>query len=194
VAGGLIILDRDGVINHNSADFIRTPDEWLPIEGSVAAIASLCGAGFTVAVATNQSGIGRKLIDLPALKAMHEKMRRLVRDAGGDIARIECCPHHPDDGCDCRKPAPGLYKRLARQFGVALDGVPVIGDSVRDLEAAIAVGARPMLVLTGNGQEAAATLRDGNGTISGPVETFADLAAAAALLISERADPHRFER
>lgn len=191
MAGGLVILDRDGVINHNSADFIRTPDEWLPIEGSIDAIADLCGAGFTVAVATNQSGIGRKLIDLPALEAMHEKMRRLVRGAGGDIARIVCCPHHPDEGCDCRKPAPGLYKKLARQFGVPLDGVPVIGDSVRDLEAATAVGARPMLVLTGNGQDAAATLREREGASGGPVETFADLAAAAAFLISERADTGR---
>jgi len=177
----LVILDRDGVINHDSDEFVRTPAEWLPIDGSIEAIAKLSNAGFTVAVATNQSGIGRKLLDTPALDAMHEKLRSLVRDAGGDLDRIAYCPHHPDDGCDCRKPAPGLYKQLSREYGVPLDGVPVIGDSARDIEAARAIDARPILVLTGNGEKTAANLQQRGDQ----VETFADLAAAAAALIAE---------
>lgn len=190
--GGLIILDRDGVINHNSEDLVRTPDEWRPIEGSIAAIADLSNAGFTVAVATNQSGIGRKLIDRPALEAMHDKMRRLVRDAGGDIARVVYCPHRPEDGCECRKPLPGLYLALARHFGVPLDGVPVVGDSVHDLEAAIAAGCRPVLVLTGNGKKTSAG--NGVGGTAQPVETYADLAAAVKCLVGERPGSGRTAR
>jgi len=177
----LVILDRDGVINHDSDDFVRTPAEWLPINGSIEAIASLSNAGFTVAVATNQSGIGRKLIDKPALDAMHEKLRSLVNDAGGDVDRIVYCPHHPDDGCECRKPAPGLYRQLSRQYGVPLDGVPIVGDTERDLLAARAVNGRPILVLTGNGAQTAADLQQRGDD----VETFADLDAVATRLIAE---------
>ncbi len=177
----LVILDRDGVINHDSDDFVRTPDEWLPIDGSIEAIAKLSSAGFTVAVATNQSGIGRKLLDKPALDAMHEKLRSLVKDAGGDVDRIVYCPHHPDDGCDCRKPAPGLYQKLSRRYGVPLDRVPIVGDSERDLIAARTVNARPILVLTGRGKKTAAILKQRGDR----VETFANLAAAATLLIAE---------
>ena len=154
----LVILDRDGVINHDSDEFVKTPAEWLPIDGSIEAIAKLSSAGFTVAVATNQSGIGRKLLDKPALNAMHDKLRALVKDAGGDLERIVYCPHHPDAGCECRKPAPGLYKQLSRHYGVPLDGVPIVGDSERDLDAARAVNARPILVLTGKGSKTAADL------------------------------------
>ena len=156
----LVILDRDGVINHDSDEFVKTPAEWLPIDGSIEAIAKLSSAGFTVAVATNQSGIGRKLLDKPALNAMHDKLRALVKDAGGDLERIVYCPHHPDAGCECRKPAPGLYKQLSRHYGVPLDGVPIVGDSERDLEAARAVNARPILVLSGKGRKTAAGNRD----------------------------------
>ena len=177
----LVILDRDGVINHDADDFVKTPAEWLPIDGSIEAIAKLSNAGFTVAVATNQSGIGRKIVDKPALGAMHDKLRSLVKDAGGDVDRIAYCPHHPDDGCECRKPAPGLYKQLSRHYGVPLDGVPVIGDAQRDIDAARAVNARPMLVLTGKGQQTAAKLQSRGDR----VETFADLDAAATLLIAE---------
>jgi D-glycero-D-manno-heptose 1,7-bisphosphate phosphatase len=180
----LVILDRDGVINRESPEFVKTPDEWLPLDGSIEAIARLSAAGFTVAIATNQSGIGRKLLDRPTLEAMHEKMRALVRGAGGNIGRIVYCPHLPDDGCDCRKPQPGLYLKLARQYGVPLDGVPIIGDSVRDLEAARAVSARPILVLTGNGSKTQAALAKTGET----VETYPDLAAAADALI-ESAGP-----
>ena len=177
----LVILDRDGVINHDSDEFIKTPAEWLPIDGSVDAIAKLSNAGFTVAVATNQSGIGRKLLDTQALDSMHDKLRTLVKDAGGEVGQIAYCPHHPDDGCDCRKPAPGLLKQLSNCYGIPLDGVPFVGDSERDLEAARAVNARPMLVLTGDGEKTAAELQRRGAD----VETFADLAAAAAALIAE---------
>lgn len=181
MAPRLVILDRDGVINHDSDEFIKTPAEWLPIDGSIEAIARLSSAGFTVAVATNQSGIGRKLLDKPALNAMHDRLRALVKDAGGDLDRIVYCPHHPDAGCECRKPAPGLYKQLSRQYGVPLDGVPIVGDSERDLEAARAVNARPILVLTGKGSKTAADLQQRGDS----VETFADLDAAATQLIAE---------
>ncbi len=177
----LVILDRDGVINQDSADFITSPNEWIAIEGSIGAIARLSAAGFDVAVATNQSGIGRKLLDMPTLEAIHRKMLREVRDGGGDITRIVFCPHHPDDGCDCRKPRAGLFTRLGHELGVPLDGVPMIGDSERDIEAAIAVGGRPILVLTGNGRQTAASLADRGE----PPPAFADLSAAAAFLIDE---------
>ena len=161
----LVILDRDGVINHDSEEFVKTPDEWRPIDGSIEAIARLSAAGFTVAVATNQSGIGRKILDRPALDAMHDKMRALVKEAGGYIGRIVYCPHHPDDACDCRKPAPGLFRSLSRQYGVPLDGVPIIGDAERDLIAARAVNARPVLVMTGKGADTAANLEARGETV-----------------------------
>lgn len=177
----LVVLDRDGVINRDSDAFIKTPAEWLPIDGSLEAIARLTQGGFTVAVASNQSGIGRGLYDRATLAAIHRKMRRAVAAAGGAIDRIASCPHLPEDACDCRKPAPGLLRRLGRHYGVPLRGVPVIGDSLRDLEAARAVEARPMLVLTGNGKRTLEALRDRGWK----VETFADLRGAADALIRE---------
>lgn len=177
----LVILDRDGVINRDSDEFIKSPAEWVPLDGSIEAIGMLSGAGFEVAVATNQSGIGRKLLDKPALAAIHEKMRRAVSEAGGDIGKIAYCPHHPDDDCDCRKPKPGLLLDLSRQYGVPLINVPVIGDSTRDIEAARAVGARAILVLTGNGQAAADKLEAGGQA----AETYPDLLAAATQLVEE---------
>ena len=130
------LLDRDGVINRDSQDFIKSPSEWVPIDGSLEAIARLTQNGFTVAVASNQSGIGRGLYDRATLAAIHRKMRRAAAAAGGAIDRIVFCPHRPEDGCECRKPAPGLLRRLGEHYGMALRGVPVIGDSLRDLEAA----------------------------------------------------------
>ena len=180
MAGRLVILDRDGVINQDSDNFVKTPDEWLPINGAAEAVARLNLAGFTVAVATNQSGIGRKLIDRPSLEAIHDKMRQHVRAAGGDIDRIVYCPHAPDAGCDCRKPLPGLLHTLSRQYGVSLDGVAMIGDSLRDIDAAVAAGGYPVLVLTGNGNETAAAL-EGAGR---QVATYQDLGAAADGLIA----------
>jgi D-glycero-D-manno-heptose 1,7-bisphosphate phosphatase len=177
----LIVLDRDGVINHDSDAFIKTPAEWLPVDGSMEAIALLTRAGYTVAIATNQSGIGRGLMDRRAVYAINRKMRRAIEAAGGSVTRIVHCPHRPEEGCECRKPAPGLLLRLARHFGASLKGVPVVGDSERDLEAARAVGARPILVRTGNGRATEATL-----TARGEaVETYDDLLAAARQLAAE---------
>lgn len=175
----LVILDRDGVINRDSKAFVKNVDEWIPLPGSIEAIARLSSAGFTVAVASNQSGLARGLLDRRDLKAMHAKLRRLVARNGGAVDRIVVCPHGPDDGCSCRKPKPGLLERLGRRYGVNLAGVPVIGDSLRDLQAAAAVGARPVLVLTGNGRRT----RDDLPAALADVEIYNDLAAAAGVLV-----------
>ena len=176
----LIILDRDGVINEDSDAFVKTADEWRPIAGSVDAIARLSAAGFTVAVATNQSGIARGLFDRDALEEMHAKLLSLVAEAGGRVDRIVVCPHGPDDGCDCRKPKPGLLEQLGRHYGLSLAGVPVIGDSRRDLEAALAVGARPILVRTGKGKS---TERGLDGALAS-IDVFDSLADAADSLVA----------
>lgn len=180
MAKRLVILDRDGVINHESDAFIKSPAEWRPIEGSLEAIALLSRHGYTVAVASNQSGVGRGLFDRAALAAIHRKMRRAVEKAGGRIDRIVFCPHHPDDGCDCRKPAPGLLQRLARHYRMTLSGVAVIGDSERDLDAAVAAGARPILVLTGKGRATQRALARRGRTVT----TYPDLRAAANALVA----------
>jgi D-glycero-D-manno-heptose 1,7-bisphosphate phosphatase len=175
----LLVLDRDGVINKDSKAFVKSADEWLPLPGSIAAIAALSKAGFTIAVASNQSGLARRLFGRNALRSMHRKLRRLVASAGGRVDRIVVCPHGPDDGCRCRKPAPGLLERLGRHYGVTMTDVPVIGDSLRDLQAASAVGARPILVLTGNGQKTRAALP---GDLA-DIEIYDDLSAAARALV-----------
>lgn len=172
---GLLVLDRDGVINRDSPDFIKSPREWLPLPGSIDAIARLSRAGYTIAVASNQSGLARGLFDRNALRAMHRKLRKLVEAKGGRVDRIVVCPHGPDDGCNCRKPRPGLLKRLARHYGVSLRGVPVVGDSLRDLRAAHRAGATPILVRTGNG---AKTARNLPGELRN-TRTYDDLAAFA---------------
>ena len=176
----LIILDRDGVINHDSDTYIKSPEEWRPIPGSLEAIANLTRAGFTVTVATNQAGVARGLFDLATLDAIHRKMQTAVAQAGGKLAGIFYCPHGPDDGCDCRKPKPGLLKQIAQRFGVSLRGVPAIGDSLRDIEAAESVGARPLLVRTGKGEITLVSLGD-----PPRVEVFKNLAAATDQLIRE---------
>ena len=178
----LVILDRDGVINRDSPEFVKSADEWIPLDGSIAAIASLSRAGFAVAVASNQSGLARGLFDREALRRMHRKLVDLVAAEGGKLALIVICPHGPDDGCDCRKPAPGLLLQVADSLDVTLDNVPVIGDSLRDLEAASAVGAKPILVRTGNGATTEKALPDGLKDI--PV--FDDLSEAAAALVDGR--------
>lgn len=176
------MLDRDGVINRDSAAFIKTAEEWLPLEGSLEAINLLSCNGFIVAVASNQSGLGRGLFDRQALRRIHRKMRRAVTKAGGSIDRIVCCPHTPADACSCRKPAPGLLMCLARHYGVSLSGVPVIGDAERDLLAAEAVGARPILVLSGNGRATLAARQEGGKR----VEYYADLLGAVRSLLREQ--------
>jgi D-glycero-D-manno-heptose 1,7-bisphosphate phosphatase len=175
----LVVLDRDGTINRDSDAFIKSPEEWVALPGSAEAIARLDRAGYTVAVASNQSGVARGLFDEECLARIHAKMRETVAAAGGRIDRIVYCPHHPDAGCDCRKPAPGLLHRLAGHYGVTLTGVPVIGDSRRDLEAARAAGARPILVRTGNGARTEAAGE------AGDAEVYDDLSAAADALAEE---------
>lgn len=155
---GLVILDRDGVINYDSEYFIKSTNEWHPIDGSLEGIARLSRAGFDIAVATNQSGIGRKLLDVATLELIHRKMLAAARKAGGDIGKIVYCPHLPTAGCDCRKPQPGLLLQLSRNYSVPLTGVPIVGDSVRDIDAAVAAGGRPILVRTGNGTQSEAAL------------------------------------
>ena len=156
----LIILDRDGVINQDSDKFIKTPDEFIPLAGSLNAISQLNKAGYTVAIATNQSGIARGLYSLDTLQQMHDKLDRLLSELGGHIDYIAFCPHGPDDNCNCRKPKPGMYHAIAKHFNVSLSGVPVIGDSLRDLQAAQAVEATPYLVKTGKGKR---TIEKGEG-------------------------------
>ena len=147
----LVILDRDGVINHDRDDFVKNTMEWIPLPRSMEAIANLTQAGWRVVVATNQSGIGRGLFDMHALNAMHEKMHRLVGQAGGRIDAVVFCPHLADDQCRCRKPMPGMVEDIIARFNVRADGLPMIGDSLRDLQAVAAVGGLPMLVKTGKG-------------------------------------------
>ncbi len=176
----LVILDRDGVINFDSDQFIKSPAEWKPIPGSLEAIARLNQAGYRVVVATNQSGVGRGLFDMDTLNAIHEKMHRAVAAAGGKIDAVFYCPHAAAAGCECRKPKPGMLKRISECFNVNLAGVPSIGDSLRDLCAAYETGCRPMLVLTGKGEKTQRDCELPEGTT-----IYADLAAAVDELLLE---------
>ena len=175
----LIILDRDGVINEDSDDFIKSPDEWIPLPGSLEAIATLKNAGWQIVVATNQSGIARKLFDLGTLNAIHDKMHRMVREYGGEIDAVFFCPHSPKDNCTCRKPLPGLFEQIAKRLNTPLTNVPVIGDSLRDLESAKSVGAQPVLVRTGKGTK---TLYSAQGIEDVPV--YCDLKQAVNALLA----------
>jgi D-glycero-D-manno-heptose 1,7-bisphosphate phosphatase len=177
----LVILDRDGVINQDSDQYVKSPEEWIPIDGSLHAIARLCHAGYRVFVATNQSGLARGLFDIETLHAIHQKMLKEVHHQGGTIDAILFCPHGPEDQCDCRKPKPGLYMQIASRAGQSLKGIPVIGDSLRDLQAAEAVGARPILVRTGKGERTLAQHADQIADI--PI--FDDLASAVESLLIE---------
>jgi len=149
----LIILDRDGVINQDSDSFVKNPDEWIALPGSLHAIARLTQAGWRVVVATNQSGLARGLFDMDTLTAIHTKMRRELAAAGGSIDAVFMCPHGPDDNCSCRKPKPGMFEQIGHRYDVDLAGVPAVGDSLRDLQASSSVGCSPWLVLTGNGKK-----------------------------------------
>jgi len=173
----LVILDRDGVINHDSAEFIKSPDEWKPIAGSLEAIARLNQAGYRVVVATNQSGIGRGLFDMTALNAVHDRMHKALTPYGGRIDAVFFCPHAQELDCACRKPKTGMLEEIAQRFNVNLAGVPCVGDGLRDLQAADAVGAQPILVLTGKGKKT----RDAGG-LPENTQIYADLAAAAQAL------------
>ena len=173
----LIILDRDGTINEDSDQYIKSPAEWKPIPGSLQAIARLAQGGWRIAVATNQSGIARGLFDMATLNAIHAEMHRAVVQAGGRIDAIFFCPHAADSNCECRKPRPGLLREIASRMDVSLAGVPMVGDALRDLEAAVAAGAKPWLVLTGKGKKT----REAGGLPPG-TEVAPDLAAVAARL------------
>lgn len=175
----LVILDRDGVINFDSAQFIKSPAEWKPIPGSLQAIARLNQNGYRVVVATNQSGIGRGLFDMAMLNAIHEKMHRALAHAGARVDAIFFCPHTADAKCECRKPRPGMLVEIGKRFNAELTGVPCIGDSLRDLVSAEAVGGVPMLVLTGKGEK---TLREGNFPKNTVI--FPDLAFAVSALLA----------
>ncbi|ANN79151.1 D-glycero-beta-D-manno-heptose 1,7-bisphosphate 7-phosphatase [Bordetella flabilis] len=176
----LIILDRDGVINHESDAFVKTPDEWIALPGSMRAIARLHQAGWTVVVASNQSGLGRRLFDMNTLTTIHAKMRREVAQAGGAIHAIFICPHLPEDHCACRKPLPGMYQQIAERYDVDLRGVPAVGDSLRDLQACAAMGCAPWLVKTGNGLKTLA-----QGELPAGTRIVDDLGAAVDALLEE---------
>lgn len=156
----LVILDRDGVINRDSDEFIKSPDEWIPIKGSLEAIARLSQAGYEVVVITNQSGIGRGLLSADTLSQIHGRMIEHVSQLGGQIQTILFCPHKPDEDCKCRKPLPGMYTELGTHLGSSFTGVYSVGDSVRDLQAAKAAGATPVLVKTGNGKKSSKVIKE----------------------------------
>lgn len=172
-----IILDRDGVINEDIDVYVKSAAEWRPLHGSAEAIARLNHSGYRAVVATNQSGIGRGLFDTATLNLMHAKMHRVVAQAGGRIDAVFFCPHKNDDRCACRKPKPGMFLEIARRFGRDLAGVPAVGDSLRDLVAANAVGCQPILVRTGKGLHTEAS-----GGLPAGTLVFDDLAAVAAHL------------
>lgn len=174
----LVILDRDGVINYDSEDYVKSPQEWVPIPGSLQAIARLNAASFTVAVVTNQAGIGCGLFDISTLDAIHAKMRQAVAVHGGRIDAVFYCPHTPEAGCECRKPKPGMLRRAVEHFEGTAAQVPVVGDSLRDLQAAAAIGAQAILVLTGYGRK---TLVQGG--LPADTTIVEDLAGAVELIL-----------
>lgn len=177
----LLVLDRDGVINVDRADYVKSPEEWTPLPGSLEAVARACHAGYRVVVVTNQSGLARGLFDIDTLNAIHQKMHRAVNAAGGEIEAVFYCPHGPEAGCACRKPRPGLFLEISQRLRRSLEGVPAIGDKLSDVEAARSAGARPMLVRTGLARAdapGAAGLED--------VGVYENLAAAVDALLDGR--------
>jgi len=178
----LVILDRDGTLNEDSADYVKSPDEWSPLPGALEAVARLNHAGWHVVVASNQSGLGRGLFDVSTLNAMHAKMHRMLAAVGGRVDAIFYCPHGPDEGCRCRKPAPGLFEQIGERYGLDLRGVPAIGDSPRDVLAGVAVGCEPHLVLTGKG--AIYAHRSLPDNLPASTRVHKDLAAFADALIA----------
>jgi D-glycero-D-manno-heptose 1,7-bisphosphate phosphatase len=174
----LLIVDRDGVINQDSDDYIKSLEEWIPLPGAIEALARLSRAGWTVAVATNQSGLARGYFDAATLEAMHRLLRQLVAQQGGELGLIVHCPHGPDDHCSCRKPLPGMLQQIAEHYATTLQGVWFVGDTSADLQAALAVGCQPVLVKTGKG------LRTLAKPLPAGTLVFDDLAAVAAQLLA----------
>jgi D-glycero-D-manno-heptose 1,7-bisphosphate phosphatase len=181
----LIVLDRDGTINQDRDDFIKEPAEWVPIPGSLEAIARLNHAGWHCVVASNQSGLGRGLFDVAMLNAVHAKMHKMLAAVGGRIEAVFYCPHGPEDGCRCRKPGPGLFEQIGERYGVDMKGVPVVGDTLRDLQAGVAVGCLPHFVLTGKG--AVYQGRPLPDNFPANTRVHADLAAFAEHLVGRNA-------
>ena len=186
----LVILDRDGTINEDSAEFVKSPSEWQPLPGALEAIARLNHAGWHVVVATNQSGLGRGLFDVASLNAMHAKMHTMLAAVGGRVDAIFYCPHAPDEGCRCRKPEPGLFEQIGERYGIALQGVPAVGDAQRDLVSAVTAGCAPHLVLTGK----AAVYRDRPLPEGYPSDTVVhqDLAAFVEYLVTHDMRPSQY--
>jgi D-glycero-D-manno-heptose 1,7-bisphosphate phosphatase len=179
----LVILDRDGTINEDRDDYVKSADEWVPLSGALEAIARLNHAGFHAVVASNQSGLGRGLFDMATLNAMHAKLNQMLAKHGGRVDAVFFCPHAPDEHCECRKPLPGMMLQIAERYGVNLRDVPVVGDSLRDLQAAAAAGCEPHLVRSGK----ARTLSDAQvSQLAAQVEgtiVHADLSAFAEFLL-----------
>ncbi|MCB1961176.1 MAG: D-glycero-beta-D-manno-heptose 1,7-bisphosphate 7-phosphatase [Rhodocyclaceae bacterium] len=176
----LIVLDRDGVINQDSDQFIKSPDEWIAIPGSLKAIARLNENGWRVVLASNQSGVGRGLFGMDMLNAINTKMVDELAQVGGRLDAIFFCPHVADSTCDCRKPKPGLLRQIEARFNVSLDGVPTVGDSLRDLKAGASVGCRPYLVLTGKGEKTRS-----DPELPPDTQVFPNLAAVVDALLAE---------
>ncbi len=186
----LIILDRDGVINEDRDDYVKSADEWIAISGSIDAIVRLHKAGFTVVVATNQSGLAREKFDLDDLEAMHAKLTQLIEVHGGELGAIFYCPHAPEDKCKCRKPLPGLIDAIEAEFNTSAEGFYFVGDSLRDLQAGMLKGCKPALVKTGNGLKTLTQLANANLQTGSPVlkleqiRVFDNLASAADFIIA----------
>lgn len=176
----LVILDRDGVINEDSGNFIKSPGEWVPVPGSLEAIALLNQSGYRVAVATNQSGVGRGIYDMATLNAIHDKMQRALAQVGGRIDAIFYCPHVADDHCNCRKPKTGMMEEIARRFSIDLKGTYGIGDAQRDIQAFADSGCKTILVKTGKGKETLAL-----GNLPAGTQVVADLAEAVQIILAE---------
>ncbi|WIO74334.1 D-glycero-beta-D-manno-heptose 1,7-bisphosphate 7-phosphatase [Porticoccaceae bacterium LTM1] len=180
----LIILDRDGVINEDSDAYVKSVEEWIPLPGSIEAIARLSQAGYQIAIATNQSGLGRGYFQPADLEAMHNKLLSLLSGAGGELAGIFFCPHAPEDNCQCRKPLPGLVDDIEQTLGVSVIDAPIVGDSLRDLEAGVARGCKPILVRTGKGEKSEAKLKAHSDPRISNAPVFDDLAAVADYLLA----------
>jgi D-glycero-D-manno-heptose 1,7-bisphosphate phosphatase len=176
----LAILDRDGVINHDSESYIKGPDEWRPIPGSLEAIARLTHSGYRVVVCSNQSGVGRGLLDMATLNAINDKMYKALAPLGGRIDALFYCPHAAEANCACRKPKSGMFEDIAKRFNTSLAGVPSVGDSLRDIEASVQVGCQPMLVLTGKGRKTLSA-----GGLPETTQVFDDLTAAVRAIIAQ---------
>ena len=183
----LVILDRDGTINADSDEFIKSPEEWTPLPGALEAIARLNHAGWHAVIASNQSGLGRGLFDVASLNAMHAKMHKMLSAQGGRIDAVFYCPHSPDEGCACRKPLPGLFEQIGERFGADLRTTHVVGDSLRDLQAGAAAGCEPHLILTGK----SAQYRNGGQPDGLPEGTrlHPDLGAFVDFILERSAQP-----